>query len=105
LAGKEAILIDPVDLTVERDVSLLKDLGLQCLIGLNTHCHADHVTGMARGEGRREGGRGKVSHGECLSLKWIIPSPPSFPPSFPPSPGTGLLKQQVLGLKSIVINH
>ncbi|GAB5029890.1 Hypothetical protein NocV09_00200260 [Nannochloropsis oceanica] len=43
--SKEAILIDPVDLMVERDVKLVKELGLTCLFGVNTHCHADHVTG------------------------------------------------------------
>jgi sulfur dioxygenase len=42
----EALLIDPVDLTVARDVSLIEELGLKCLYGVNTHCHADHVTGM-----------------------------------------------------------
>lgn len=48
-----------------------------------------------------EGGKEKVSCGECLSLKRIIPFPPSLP-SVPPSPGTGLLKQQVPGLKSLI---
>ena len=45
---KEALLIDPVDLTVSRDVSLIKELGLTCLYGLNTHCHADHTTGKSQ---------------------------------------------------------
>lgn len=44
-ATKEAVLIDPVDECVERDVSLIKDLGLTLKYGLNTHMHADHVTG------------------------------------------------------------
>uniref|UniRef100_I2CRD5 persulfide dioxygenase n=1 Tax=Nannochloropsis gaditana (strain CCMP526) TaxID=1093141 RepID=I2CRD5_NANGC len=57
---KEALLIDPVDLTVERDVSLIEELGLTCVMGVNTHCHADHVT------------------------------------------GTGLLRQRVQGLKSVI---
>lgn len=38
-------LIDPVDTTVERDLSLIKDLGLKLIYALNTHVHADHVTG------------------------------------------------------------
>jgi sulfur dioxygenase len=42
---KEAILIDPVLETVERDLSVVNDLGLTLLYGMNTHCHADHVTG------------------------------------------------------------
>jgi len=42
---KEAILIDPVDLTVERDLQVANEMGLKLVGALNTHCHADHVTG------------------------------------------------------------
>ncbi|MQM01533.1 hypothetical protein Taro_034295 [Colocasia esculenta] len=42
---RPALLIDPVDRTVDRDLSLTKDLGLKLIYALNTHCHADHVTG------------------------------------------------------------
>lgn len=42
---KPALLIDPVDKTVERDLALIKDLGLKLIYALNTHVHADHVTG------------------------------------------------------------
>lgn len=38
-------LVDPVDKTVERDLSLINDLGLKLIYALNTHVHADHVTG------------------------------------------------------------
>ena len=41
----EAILIDPVLETVERDVQLLKDLGLRLTATIETHVHADHLTG------------------------------------------------------------
>eukprot|EP00040_Diaphanoeca_grandis_P039136 m.258214 g.258214 ORF g.258214 m.258214 type:complete len:233 (+) comp36283_c0_seq1:166-864(+) len=44
-ASKEAILIDPVKEKVARDVALIKELGLTLKYALNTHCHADHVTG------------------------------------------------------------
>ncbi|KAJ8898633.1 hypothetical protein K2173_004617 [Erythroxylum novogranatense] len=44
---KPAILIDPVDKTVDRDLSLIKELGLKLIYALNTHVHADHVTGTA----------------------------------------------------------
>jgi sulfur dioxygenase len=40
-----ALLIDPVDKTVDRDLALVRDLGLNLVYALNTHCHADHVTG------------------------------------------------------------
>ena len=41
----DAILIDPVLETVDRDLALIEELGLRLVYGLNTHCHADHVTG------------------------------------------------------------
>ena len=43
---REAILIDPVLETVDRDIKLIEELGLTLRYGLNTHVHADHVTGM-----------------------------------------------------------
>jgi sulfur dioxygenase len=44
-ATGEAVLIDPVYEQVERDVTLIKELGLNLKYGVNTHMHADHVTG------------------------------------------------------------
>ncbi|CAN0191764.1 unnamed protein product [Ectocarpus fasciculatus] len=45
---KEAVLIDPVLETVERDTAVLQELGLTLLYGINTHAHADHITGTFR---------------------------------------------------------
>ncbi|TKY49283.1 Persulfide dioxygenase ETHE1-like [Spatholobus suberectus] len=42
---KPALLIDPVDRTVDRDLSLIEQLGLKLVYATNTHVHADHVTG------------------------------------------------------------
>ncbi|XP_033759200.1 persulfide dioxygenase ETHE1, mitochondrial-like [Pecten maximus] len=42
---KEAVLIDPVHELVERDVNLVKSLSLNLKFAINTHVHADHVTG------------------------------------------------------------
>ncbi|KAI3774915.1 hypothetical protein L1987_49478 [Smallanthus sonchifolius] len=42
---KPALLVDPVDRTVDRDLSLVNDLGLKLVYAINTHVHADHVTG------------------------------------------------------------
>ncbi|KAG6553587.1 hypothetical protein Mapa_004501 [Marchantia paleacea] len=42
---KPAVLVDPVDRTVDRDLNLVKELGLKLLYAINTHVHADHVTG------------------------------------------------------------
>ena len=44
----EAILIDPVLETVERDLQLLKDMGLTLTATVETHIHADHLTGAKR---------------------------------------------------------
>lgn len=42
---KEAALIDPVRETVERDLKLIQELGLHLKYVLDTHVHADHITG------------------------------------------------------------
>lgn len=44
-ASREAVIIDPVYEQAERDVKLVHELGLKLLYGINTHMHADHVTG------------------------------------------------------------
>ena len=43
--SKDAIIIDPVYEMAERDLQVIKDLGLNLRYALNTHVHADHVTG------------------------------------------------------------
>lgn len=45
---KEAILIDTVKEQVERDLELLRELGLKLKYVVDTHVHADHVTGAAK---------------------------------------------------------
>ncbi|MGD8940179.1 MAG: MBL fold metallo-hydrolase [Gammaproteobacteria bacterium] len=44
----ETVLIDPVLDTAERDLNVLKDLGLKLTYTLDTHVHADHLTGAYR---------------------------------------------------------
>lgn len=41
----EAVLIDPVFEQVRRDAALMEELGLRLVCTLETHVHADHVTG------------------------------------------------------------
>src|SRR5678816_3787042 len=43
--SKEAILIDPVFEQARRDAALIDELGLKLKWTLETHVHADHVTG------------------------------------------------------------
>jgi len=44
-ATREALLIDPVFEQARRDVALVEELGLKLRWTLETHVHADHVTG------------------------------------------------------------
>jgi len=44
----EALLIDPVYEQVPRDLALVQELGLRLQATLDTHVHADHVTGAWR---------------------------------------------------------
>jgi sulfur dioxygenase len=44
-ATRQALLIDPVFEQARRDLALLRELDLQLLATLDTHVHADHVTG------------------------------------------------------------
>lgn len=42
---RKAVVIDPVFEQMNRDLALLRELDLTLLYVLDTHCHADHVTG------------------------------------------------------------
>jgi sulfur dioxygenase len=43
--ARKAVLIDPVFEQARRDIALVQELGLKLLYTLETHVHADHVTG------------------------------------------------------------
>jgi len=45
---RSAILVDPVLEQVERDLQLLRELGLTLKYCLETHIHADHITGTGK---------------------------------------------------------
>lgn len=71
--SKEAILVDPVLEQVERDRKLLSELGLTLRCCLETHIHADHITGTAqlRATAHCLGGVPENAHAACadFSLK------------------------------------
>lgn len=46
-ATREAVLVDPVFEHARRDTALIQELGFRLLWTLETHVHADHVTGAA----------------------------------------------------------
>jgi sulfur dioxygenase len=56
-ATKDALLVDPVDTQVERDLQVATDLGLNLVYAVNTHAHADHITGTHRLKQRIPGGQ------------------------------------------------
>lgn len=68
--SKEAVLIDPVIETVERDLKLINELDLKLLYVLDTHIHADHVT--SAGEIRKrlgiKTGVSQGAHVDCADL-------------------------------------
>jgi glyoxylase-like metal-dependent hydrolase (beta-lactamase superfamily II)/rhodanese-related sulfurtransferase len=78
-SSRKALLIDPVREQVERDLKLLAELDLHLEYVLDTHVHADHITGagaLRRQTGARTVGAAKgavcadlhVSHDDVLQL-------------------------------------
>ena len=45
---REALIIDPVDEQLERDLATLERMGLSLKWAVETHAHADHITSAAR---------------------------------------------------------
>lgn len=70
--GGEALLIDPVLEKVPEYIQLASELDLQLLISIDTHIHADHVSGG--GELRRINDcaylMGEQSRAECVSYRF-----------------------------------
>jgi len=46
--GGEALIIDPVIEKVESYLKLMEELDLNLVKAIDTHCHADHITGLGR---------------------------------------------------------
>lgn len=70
--SREAVLIDPVKGQVGAYLQLLRDLGLSLVAALDTHVHADHITGL--GELREATGcrswMGEQSAAPCVSARF-----------------------------------
>ncbi len=67
---RQAALIDPVLERVERDLKLVEELGLTLVAVLETHVHADHITGA--GALRERTGAKVVASGKgapCVDVK------------------------------------
>ena len=44
--GGEALIIDPVLERIDRYIQLLRELDLRLVKAIDTHLHADHITGL-----------------------------------------------------------
>ncbi len=47
-ATREALIIDPVDEQIERDLATLREYGLKLVWTVETHAHADHITSAGK---------------------------------------------------------
>ena len=47
-ASREALIIDPVDEQLERDLGVLREHGLKLIWTVETHAHADHITSAGK---------------------------------------------------------
>jgi len=47
-SGGEALIIDPVIENVEKYLKLMDELDLKLVKAVDTHCHADHITGLGK---------------------------------------------------------
>ena len=60
-ASGEAVIIDPVLEQVDRDLAAVSEAGLKLTLALNTHCHADHITGSGELKRRVPGLRSAIA--------------------------------------------
>jgi sulfur dioxygenase len=68
-AGGEALLIDPVIERVDQYLGLIEQLDLRLVLAVDTHIHADHVTGLGELRERTDcvTVMGERSQAECVS--------------------------------------
>ena len=62
-AGGEALIIDPVLEKVDRYLHLVKELDLKLVKAVDTHLHADHITGLGA----------LRDHTHCITVMLLIP--------------------------------
>ena len=59
--SKECVLIDPVDIQAERDIKAVAEAGFTLKFVINTHVHADHITGSGIIKQKVQGVRSIIS--------------------------------------------
>ena len=65
---REGAIIDPVLETFDRDMQIIKELGVELLYTIETHAHADHITSAGK---FREMTGAKLVYGEGTGIKAI----------------------------------
>ena len=67
---KEAAIIDPVVETIDRDLNLIQELGLNLKYVLDTHIHADHITaaGEIRKRTKAKTAVSAEAHVDCVDI-------------------------------------
>jgi sulfur dioxygenase len=70
--GGEALIIDPVMENVPQYLELVNELGLQLVMAVDTHVHADHISGapMLRDSARCMYAMGSETRAECLTYRF-----------------------------------
>lgn len=68
----QAIIIDPVIELVERDTNLINQLEFKLVYCLNTHMHADHITGTGRLKQKYDGCKSVISAASGAQADWLI---------------------------------
>ena len=91
---REAIIIDPVEEQIERDMAILQEYKLTLRYAIETHAHADHITSAAKLvelTGAKTGAPAncgittasiQLAHGDTLTVG-ASPSQPCIPPGIP----------------------
>ena len=71
-AGGEALIVDPVLERVDQYLHLIDQLDLKLVLAMDTHIHADHVTGIGRLAHATEcaSAMGDQAKAECLSIRF-----------------------------------
>lgn len=69
---RDAILVDPVDVQVDRDLEVVDSLGLNLVYAVNTHAHADHITGTGLLKERLRGVLGATQTTQTQPLQSVI---------------------------------
>lgn len=71
--GREAVLIDPVKEQVAQYLTAIEQLGLRLVKAIDTHTHADHITGL--GDLRERTGclsiMGEYTRADCVSCRVV----------------------------------